>query len=73
MLEKQVELTFKVCMFGHCFARLFDEIWKPQFDSKEWASALEFYLDLMSKAGPPGASSNGFNLESFNALADTRV
>ncbi len=35
--------------------------WNPQFDSPEWNEALTFYLDLLNDAGPPGASSNGFN------------
>ena len=56
--ENAAFLTTLANSFG---ARLFDENWKPQFNSPEWANALEFYLDLMDKAGPPGASSNGFN------------
>jgi sorbitol/mannitol transport system substrate-binding protein len=35
--------------------------WQPQFDSKAWKKTLSFYIDLMNNAGPPGASSNGFN------------
>jgi sorbitol/mannitol transport system substrate-binding protein len=42
-------------------ARWFDENWNPQFDSQAWSDTLNFYLDLMADAGPPGASSNGFN------------
>ena len=42
-------------------ARWFDENWRPQFDQPEWKNTLTFYLDLMKDAGPPGASSNGFN------------
>ncbi|WP_163981059.1 extracellular solute-binding protein, partial [Raoultella ornithinolytica] len=42
-------------------ARWFDEKWHPQFDQPEWKHALKFYVDLMKEAGPPGASSNGFN------------
>ena len=56
--ENAAFITTLANSFG---ARLFDENWKPQFDSREWLNALEFYLDLMKKAGPPGASSNGFN------------
>ncbi|WP_439873017.1 ABC transporter substrate-binding protein [Rhizobium leguminosarum] len=41
--------------------RWFDENWKPQFDQPEWKDTLDFYVKLMSGAGPPGASSNGFN------------
>ncbi len=50
-------------------ARWFDENWKPQFDQPEWKNTLDFYLNLMKDAGPPGASSNGFNenLALFNS------
>ena len=55
---------------GNAFgARWFDEQWKPQFDQPEWKAALQTYVDVMKEAGPPGASSNGFNenLALFNA------
>jgi sorbitol/mannitol transport system substrate-binding protein len=42
-------------------ATWFDEKWKPTIDSPEWKKAITFYVDLMKKDGPPGASSNGFN------------
>jgi len=42
-------------------ARWFDMDWNPQFDSEEWANTLNFYVDLLNDAGPPGASANGFN------------
>src|SRR3981189_2874160 len=50
-------------------ARWFDEKWQPQFDSPEWKKTLSTYVDLMKAAGPPGASSNGFNenLALFNS------
>ncbi|WP_255464018.1 MULTISPECIES: sugar ABC transporter substrate-binding protein [unclassified Herbaspirillum] len=41
--------------------RWFDEKWQPQLSSPEWKQAVAFYVDLMRKYGPPGASSNGFN------------
>jgi len=41
--------------------RWFDEKWQPQLSSPEWKGAVGFYVDLMRKYGPPGASSNGFN------------
>ena len=56
--ENAAFITTLANSFG---ARLFDEEWRPQFDSTEWSNALTFYLDLMEKAGPPGASGNGFN------------
>ena len=47
---------------GNAFgARWFDEEWNAQFDSPEWKEAVEFYVNLLNDAGPPGASSNGFN------------
>ncbi len=41
--------------------RWFDEKWKPQLTSPEWKEAIHFYVDIMKKYGPPGASSNGHN------------
>jgi sorbitol/mannitol transport system substrate-binding protein len=35
--------------------------WKPQLESKPWKDAVTFYVDLMKKYGPPGASANSFN------------
>ncbi|WP_277591111.1 ABC transporter substrate-binding protein [Pseudomonas chlororaphis] len=50
-------------------ARWFNEQWQPEFTGPEWKNALAFYVDTMKKAGPPGASSNGFNenLALFNS------
>ncbi len=64
--ENMAFLTATANSFG---ARWFDENWKPQFDQPEWKNTLEFYVNLMKDAGPPGASSNGFNenLALFNA------
>lgn len=56
--ENMAFLTATSNSFG---ARWFDESWKPQLDSEAWKNTLTFYLDLMKDAGPPGASSNGFN------------
>jgi len=56
--ENMAFLTATSNSFG---ARWFDEDWAPQFDSEEWAATLNFYLDLMNEAGPPGAANNGFN------------
>ena len=56
--ENMAFLTATSNSFG---ARWFDENWKPQFDSKAWADTLDFYIDLMTRYGPPGASTNGFN------------
>ena len=39
----------------------FDMGWKPQLQSKPWKDAVNFYVDMMKKYGPPGSSSNSFN------------
>jgi sorbitol/mannitol transport system substrate-binding protein len=56
--ENMAFLTAMANSFG---ARWFDMDWRPQFDSPEWKATLTTYLDVMNEAGPPGASSNGFN------------
>jgi sorbitol/mannitol transport system substrate-binding protein len=56
--ENMAFLTATANSFG---ARWFDENWAPQFDQAAWKETLTFYIDLMKDAGPPGASSNGFN------------
>jgi sorbitol/mannitol transport system substrate-binding protein len=56
--ENMAFLTATSNSFG---ARWFDEKWQPQLNSAEWKKTLEFYVKLMKDAGPPGASSNGFN------------
>ena len=53
--------AFITAMSNSFGARWFDENWVPQFDSPEWAATLDFYLDLLTNFGPPGASNNGFN------------
>ena len=62
-------MAFLTAMSNSFGARWFDESWKPQFDQPEWKNTLQFYVTLMKDAGPPGASSNGFNenLALFNA------
>lgn len=39
----------------------FDMDWNPQLDSPEWNAAIHYYVDLMTKYGPPGATANGHN------------
>jgi sorbitol/mannitol transport system substrate-binding protein len=62
-------MAFLTAMANSYGARWFDEKWEPQFNSPEWKKTLSTYVDLMKQAGPPGASSNGFNenLALFNA------
>ncbi|MBB4266596.1 ABC transporter substrate-binding protein [Roseospira visakhapatnamensis] len=51
-----------ITSLGHSMgARWFDMDWQPQFDQPIWTDTLQFYVDLMTDAGPPGASTNGFN------------
>ena len=54
-------MAFLTAMGNSFGARWFDTDWNPQFDSPEWKETLDFYVNLMNDAGPPGASSNGFN------------
>ncbi|MHC8509686.1 MAG: ABC transporter substrate-binding protein [Rhodospirillales bacterium] len=56
--ENVAFLTATANSFG---AKWFDMNWRPQFDSRPWKDTLNFYINLMNDAGPPGASSNGFN------------
>ncbi|WP_062226808.1 ABC transporter substrate-binding protein [Aureimonas frigidaquae] len=42
-------------------ANYFDANWQPQFESEGWKSAVAQYVELLTKYGPPGAASNGFN------------
>ncbi|WP_170431845.1 ABC transporter substrate-binding protein [Ruegeria arenilitoris] len=56
--ENMAFLTATANAFG---ARWFDEDWQAQFDQPEWKETLDFYVNLMTDAGPPGASNNGFN------------
>jgi sorbitol/mannitol transport system substrate-binding protein len=62
-------MAFLTAMSNSFGARWFDESWKPQFDQQPWKDTLNFYVKLMNDAGPPGASSNGFNenLALFNS------
>ncbi len=41
--------------------RWFNDKWQAQLDTPAWHKAITFYVDLLRGAGPPGASSNGFN------------
>lgn len=56
--ENMALLTAASNSFG---AKWFDMKWNPQFTSAAWKKTLSYYVNLMNDAGPPGASSNGFN------------
>ena len=51
-------LTTMVNSFG---GQWFDMKWKPQLESKPWKDAVTFYVDMMTKYGPPGSANNSFN------------
>ena len=51
-------LSTMVNTFG---GQWFDVAWKPQLETKPWKDAVTFYVDMMKKYGPPGASGNSFN------------
>ncbi|MDC1227907.1 sugar ABC transporter substrate-binding protein, partial [Oceanospirillaceae bacterium] len=53
--------AFITAMSNSFGARWFDEDWNAQFDSREWSDTLNFYVNMMNDAGPPGYSTNGFN------------
>ena len=55
--ENMALFTTMVNTFG---GRWYDNNWQPQLNSPAWKTALTFYVDLMKKYGPPGATSNGF-------------
>ena len=39
----------------------FDMAWQPQVNSAAWQQGVGFYVDLVRKYGPPGASRHSFN------------
>jgi sorbitol/mannitol transport system substrate-binding protein len=39
----------------------FDMQWKPMLDQKPWHDSLQWYVDIMHRDGPPGATANGHN------------
>lgn len=41
--------------------RWFDENWKPVFNEQETIDAIQFYVDLMTKYGPPGVENYDFS------------
>ncbi|MEG4643823.1 sugar ABC transporter substrate-binding protein [Paracoccus sp. P2] len=54
-------MAFLTSMGASYGAPWFDMEWKPQFSGEAWKKALTDYVAIMNEAGPPGASSNGFN------------
>ncbi|MEP7101032.1 MAG: sugar ABC transporter substrate-binding protein [Burkholderiales bacterium] len=54
-------MAFLTTMVNTNGGQWFDMAWKPQIDTKPWHDAINMYVDLMKKYGPPGASANSFN------------
>jgi sorbitol/mannitol transport system substrate-binding protein len=51
-----------ILTMAHSFgARLFDERWRPQFNTAEWRKTVNTYVGMLRQSGPPGAAANGFN------------
>ncbi|MBW0104838.1 sugar ABC transporter substrate-binding protein [Pseudonocardia sp. KRD291] len=56
--ELMAPLDTVVNAFG---GRWFDEGWNAQLNSPEFRSAVQFYVDLVSRYGQPGAATAGFS------------
>jgi sorbitol/mannitol transport system substrate-binding protein len=56
--ENMAFLSTMVNTFG---GQWFDTKWETKINTPPWHKAVSFYVDLLKKYGPPGASSNGFN------------
>ena len=54
-------MAFLGTMINTYGGRWFDMDWKPQINSDPWKKAVTDYVDLLTKYGPPGVTSNGFN------------
>jgi len=54
-------MAFLSTMANSFGAQWFDMKWKPQLDSKPWKDTVTFYVDMLTKYGPPGSSANSFN------------
>lgn len=53
--------AFITTMANSFGAQWFNADWTPALDSPAWNHALNFYVDLMTKYGPPGSAANSFN------------
>ena len=42
-------------------AQWFDKDGRPQLDSPAWNDTMDYYVNLLTKYGPPGSSGNSFN------------
>lgn len=55
--QQLAPLTTVINAFG---GRWYDEEWNAQLDSEESSAAINFYLDLVTNYGQPGAQDSGF-------------
>ncbi len=54
-------MAFITTMANSFGAQWFNMDWKPALDSQAWKDAVTFYVDLLTKYGPPGSEGNSFN------------
>ena len=54
-------MAFITTMANSFGAQWFNQDWTPALDSPEWNAAVSFYVDLLTKYGPPGSEGNSFN------------
>ncbi|MEP1442755.1 MAG: sugar ABC transporter substrate-binding protein [Hyphomicrobiales bacterium] len=54
-------MAFITTMANSFGAQWFNQDWTPALDSPEWEAAVSFYVDLLTKYGPPGSEGNSFN------------
>ncbi|GGK35078.1 maltose ABC transporter substrate-binding protein [Deinococcus malanensis] len=55
--ENMALFSTMVNTFG---GRWYDQNWNAQVNSAAWKNAMTFYVNLLKRYGPPGATSNGF-------------
>jgi sorbitol/mannitol transport system substrate-binding protein len=53
-------MAFLTTMANSFGGKWFDEDWRPALDSPAWSHAVNFYVDLLTKYGPPGSEGNSF-------------
>jgi len=54
-------MAFLTTMANSFGAKWFNEDWTPDLDSPAWNHAVSYYVDLLTKYGPPGSEGNSFN------------
>lgn len=56
--ENMALLSSMARSFG---GRWFNEKWHPELDSPDWEKTLSYYVEALTRYGPPHADRNGFN------------